>query len=209
MKLVLLFFCGILVTLVILFLLILLSSIKLNIKKCYISNIDGNIKKRELDKEFLIYLEFYLLGIVKIAKIRITKERINKLNIKQDFKDVEKDIKLVKNVHPIEIIKKLKIKLEKITLYLEIGTDECVWTAYIVAIISSIIGIIMGVTNPKTKGFRVLPLYNFGNSIKFNLNCIINVKIVHIIYVIYILLKRRRKDNGRTSNRRAYDYSYE
>ena len=209
MELVLLFFCIILAVFIVLLLLILLSSIKLNIKKCYISNIKGNIKKKGFDKEVLVYLEFYLLGIIKIAKIRITKDRIDKLNIKQDFKDVEKDIKVIKKVHAIEIIKKLKIKIEKVRLYLQLGTDDSVWTAYIVGIISAIIGIILGITNPKIKEFRVLPLYNIGNSIKFNLNCIINVKVVHIIYVIYILLKIRRKDHERTSNRRAYDYSYE
>ena len=66
----------------------------------------------------------------------------------------------------------------------------------------------MAQVNPKKKAFSVYPLYNFGNSIKINLNCIIKVKIVHIIYVIYILLRRRNK-NERASNRRAYDYSYE
>lgn len=63
--------------------------------------------------------------------------------------------------------------------------------------------------DPNKTEFRIIPLYNFGNSIKFNLNCIISVKIVHIIYVIYILLKTRRRKNERTSNRRSYDYSYE
>jgi len=70
-------------------------------------------------------------------------------------------------------------------------------------------GIIFGITNPKKSEFIVKPLYNLGNSIKFNLNCIISVKVVHIIYVIYILLKKRRASNERASNRRSYDYSYE
>lgn len=139
MKVVLLFFCGILAILMILILLILLSSIRLNIKKCYISNIDGTIKKKELEKDILIYLELYLFGVIKISKIRITKELIKKLNIKQDFKDIEEDIKIVKKVKLAEILKKLKIKIEKVKLYLEIGTEDSVWTAYIVAFISAVI----------------------------------------------------------------------
>lgn len=54
-----------------------------------------------------------------------------------------------------------------------------------------------------------MPMYRFGNSINLSLNCIINVKMVHIIYVIYILLKKGMIKNERTSNRGAYDYSYE
>lgn len=158
MKVVLLFFCGILATLIILILLILLSNIKLNIKKCYISNIDGNIKRKELDKDILIYVEFYLLGLIKIAKIRITKRLINKLNIKQDFKDIEEEIKIIKKVKLTEILKKLKIKIEKVKLYLEIGTENCVWTAYIVAFISATIRNNTWNNKPKNKEISCHPI---------------------------------------------------
>ena len=70
-------------------------------------------------------------------------------------------------------------------------------------------GIVFSHTKSKKKKFTVLPLYNIGNVIKINLNCIIDVKIVHIIYVIYILFKKGRNVNERASDRRAYDYSYE
>ena len=205
MKLVLLFFC----ILIVLAILIILSSIKINVKKFYVSNIRGKQRKKELDKKFSIYVEFYLLGIIKLAKIRISKKLLNKLNIKTDAKQIEKSAKAIKKIQPLTIIKKLKIKTEKLNLKLDIGTFDVVLTSYIVAVISSILGIIYTVSNPKIKKFEVKSLYNFGNSIKINLNCIINVKIVHIIYVIYILLKIRRKSHERTSNRGAYDYGYE
>lgn len=109
----------------------------------------------------------------------------------------------------LEIIKKLKIKTEKLKLYLAIGTENVMLTVNLVTLISSIIGITFRNLEPEKTEYRIIPLYNFGNSIKFNLNCIISVKTVHIIYVIYILLRKRRNKNERASNRRSYDYSYE
>lgn len=204
MKLVLLFFCVI----IILLLMLVFSTIKLNVKKFNIMNIKGTLK-RETGKEILIYAELYLLGVVKIARIKVTKNLLEKLRIRRDVKEIEKEVESFRFGHLIEVIKKFKLKLEKIDLNLKLGVDDVILTSYLVAFISSVIGILIGISEPKKQYFKVLPLYNFGNSIKINLNCIITVKIVHIIYVIYILLKKRRKDHERTSNRRPYDYSYE
>lgn len=209
MKLVLLFFCGFIISVIGLFIIIILSKIKLNIKKCNITNIKEGRKKKGIDKEIAIYLEFFLLGFIKIGKIKITEKLLEKLKIKNDVKSIRKDVNVAKSINIIEIIKKLKIKPEKIKMYLAIGTENVMLTVNLVAIISSIIAIIFRGVNPKKTEYRIIPLYNYGNSIKFNLNCIISVKIVHIIYVIYILLKKRRSKNERTSNRRSYDYSYE
>lgn len=209
MKLVLLFFCGFIISVIGLFIIIILSTIKLNIKKCNITNIKEGRKKKGIDKEIAIYLEIFLLGFIKIGKIKITEKLLEKLKIKNDVKSIRKDVNVAKSINIIEIIKKLKIKPEKIKMYLAIGTENVMLTVNLVAIISSIIAIIFRGVNPKKTEYRIIPLYNYGNSIKFNLNCIISVKIVHIIYVIYILLKKRRSKNERTSNRRSYDYSYE
>ncbi len=139
MKLVLLFFCGILIFCLTLIILIALLQIRLNIKKCYISNIKEGRKQSKVEKEFLIYLEIYLLGFIKIAKIKITKNLINNLNIKPNKREIKKDVKIIKRNHPLEILKKLKIKLKKANLDLEFGTDSVMFTVYMTAIISSII----------------------------------------------------------------------
>ncbi len=209
MKLVLLFFCCFLILIFLLLLLIVFSSIKLNIKKFDILYVKNENKAEKTNKEILAYLELYLLGIIKIAKVKITKERLKKLKIKGDFKQIKKDIKFVRVNHIVKLLKKVKGKVEKANINIKIGTDSIMLTAYLVAAVASAIGIAFGATNAKNSTFSVMPLYNSGNYIKINLNCIISVKIVHIIYAIYILLKRRRKNNGRTSNRRSYDYSYE
>jgi len=139
MKLVLLFFCAVLGFLLLLTLLLLMSSIKLNIKECKVSNIEGNIKKQKVDKDFLIYLELYLFGIIKIAKIRLGQKIVQKIKEDSDIKAIEKEAKTLKKAHPLEIIKKLKIKLEMLNLYLEIGTESVIFTSYLVAAISAFI----------------------------------------------------------------------
>lgn len=209
MKIVLLFFCGILIFLIAVILMLMFSSIRLNIKKCSISNIEENAKKQKLEKDIIIYIEIYLLGVLKIAKIKVTKDLLRKLKIKEDIESLEKDVKVIRKVHPIKIIKKLKPKIKGVYLNLNIGLDNVVLTSYLVALLSTSVGIFLSKVEPKNAYFRIMPLYNIGNSIKFNLNCIIDVKIVHIIYVIYILLRKRRNNHERTSNRRPYDYSYE
>ncbi|MCI8397036.1 MAG: hypothetical protein HFJ52_05255 [Clostridia bacterium] len=209
MKLVLLFFCIILIFIVSVLLLIALSSIKLNIRKCHISNIEKGVKKAKLDTEFELYIEFYLLRLIKLIKIPITKDKIEELIVKKNLDSLKKDAKIVKKIHLLEIIKSLKLKTEKVNLQIYFGLDSINLTVYAVAIISALLGIILAKVEPKETNFEVMPMYNIGNVIKFNLNCIITVKIVHIIYVIYILLRKRRNNHERTSNRRSYGYSYE
>ena len=146
MKLVLLFFCGILIS-------IILSSIKLNVKKCYISNYDRGVKKARLDTQFELYIEFYLLGLIKILKIKITKELINKLNIKKDMSSLKKDAKILKSIHPLEILQKLKLKTEKANLYMYFGLDSINLTVYAVAIISALLRNNIHKSKPKRSRF--------------------------------------------------------
>lgn len=131
MKLVLLFFCGI-ITLISL---VIFSTIRLNVKKCDISHIEKNVKKK-LEKDIAIYLEIYLLGIIKIAKIRINKEKLQKVERKSGIKSIKRDIQIIQNIN---LIKKLKIKIKKAYLNLEIGLDDVVITSYIVALMSTLI----------------------------------------------------------------------
>ena len=114
MKWVLLFFCGILGLMLLLLLLIISAKIKLNIQKFYISNIERDRRLRKINKEILMYLEIYLFGFIKIAKIRLTKELFKKISEKQDLTNIEKDAKIIKKIKPIKVIKRLRPKLEKL-----------------------------------------------------------------------------------------------
>ncbi|MBQ9267874.1 MAG: hypothetical protein IJ217_06345 [Clostridia bacterium] len=56
--------------------------------------------------------------------------------------------------------------------------------------------------------FSVLPAYD-KFELTSKLHCIVSLKMVHIIFIIILFYRERRKKNERTSNRRAYEYCYE
>ncbi len=135
MKLVLLFFCIILIV----FLSVLFSNVRLNVQQFYISNIENDRKIKDVKKNFLIYLELYLFGAVKIAKFKVTKNKLQKLKIKGDIKSLEKDAFMIKDLKIIEDLKKLKAKTKKINVDIQVGTDSLNLTVYVVAFVSTLI----------------------------------------------------------------------
>lgn len=139
MRIVLLFFCAILVFLSLILILVVTSSLKLNAEKIYVSNVKSGIKLHKPQKEFLVYFEIYLFGKIKIAKIQINKELLEKLKAKNKIENIEKDIKIIKKVKALDIIKKLKISIDKFKLNAEIGTEDVCLTAAVVTFISSVI----------------------------------------------------------------------
>lgn len=116
------------------------------------------------------------------------------------------------------LLKEIKPEILKIKLNLKIGVEDIMVTTYAIPVISTLISFILKLTvkdvDLKNKRrdyyYKIEPIYN-KNIINLRLNCIINVKIVHIINIIYIfLIKKRRSDKyERASYRRSYGYSHE
>lgn len=192
-----------------------LSTISIKIEKLHLSNLENKLKVN-----YVIYLELYFLNKLKIFSLREEKKDLEKLSSKMNlksklqkvnFQEMKKDIS---KDELKEIFKKLKIELYEINLKLEIGTGDVIITSAIIVILSTLLGMILTKAIKKYDSenhkFSIYPIYQNRNLIKLDLNCIIKVKMVHIIYIIYVLLKKRRVDkHERTSNRRSYDYSYE
>lgn len=193
---------------------LILSTINIRIEKFKASNYNECGK---LQIEYKIFFELLFLNKLKIFSIRIDKALVNKLNVKDkvkdiNFKQVKTDIPSKKELK--EIIEKLQIKLDKLNLKVEIGTIDVIFTSVIITILASIIGIVFARVIKKYDkekyNYEIYPIYQNKNLINVNLNCIIKVKMVHIIFIIYLLVKKRRVEKyERTSNRRTYDYSYE
>ena len=175
----------------------LLSTIKLNIEDFKLINI--NLENKELINK--VFIEIYLFGLFKILKIKLKKKYFKNNN------------KILKNKKIINILFDKKITLEKINLKIKLGTKNIQSTIASVFIINNFISLILAKKIKKYKHdkyyYQVLPLYNSQDNIQIYLNGIFSIKIVHIIYIIYSLIKERREKNGRTSNRKNYDYSYE
>ena len=111
------------------------------------------------------------------------------------------------------LLKKIKFDLEKFKLKIDISTSDAVLTSYMVAIVSSFIGILLKVTNMQInyKNFRYIikPIYQNEKILNIRFACIISTNLVHIITIICkSLIEWRCEDNGRKSpNRKAYGNS--
>lgn len=208
---ILVFLCTFILLLLII---VLLSTMSIRTEELELSNYN---KSGKLQYDYDIYFELLFLNKIKILSIKIDKGKIYKLKLKQkmqniDFKKMKKDMPKKEEIK--DIVKKLDVEIDTFKLKLKIGTEDVIFTSAIVTILASFIGlglakVIKEYKEEKYK-YEVYPIYQNRNQILLNLNCIIKVKMVHIIFIIYLLLKKRRVGkNERTSNRGTYDYSYE
>ncbi len=200
---------GIIIFILFILFIILVSSLKVEIKNLNLSN----MKEKE-NINYCIKISLNLFGFLKWMGISIGERKVKKLISKIpkiDIKTVEKDFTL----DNFKILKKLQIRLNSFKLDAILGVKSPVITAFIVAFVSSFISIILphlaNELNSKNYKYVIKPIYQNKNLYKISLNCIIELKMVHIINVIYILIKKGKSDkNERTaSNRESYDYSYE
>ena len=196
-------------------------------------NIDSSEKKILNDFEFIF--KVYILNIIPIINIRINErkikqfqkskmlERLSNIDYKKISRNIEKKIYREFKITDLirfstYMLKKLKPEILLFRLYLELGFNDIFLTVYSIPIISTIITALLKYGNidknlKKNKNkykYEIIPVYN---KYKINLksDCIISIKFVHIIIILYnfLILQRRSDINGRTSYRRSYGYSHE
>lgn len=207
------FFLLLIIVLLTLLLLIAFSRIKINIENIKFTSY--KVEERHLQENYDIEVKLYVLKFLRILKINITKEKLEKLKLENKIKKLEKklilkDVKFDVNV--FDVLKNLKIIFEELNLKVEIGTENSALTSIIFGIVSGIIPFVLRnqIKNIEKQKIDIKPIYLNQNLLNIELNCIFNIKMIHIIYVMYILNKKRRDEKYvRTSNRRSYGYSYE
>ena len=140
---------------------------------------------------------------------------MEKLKIKEKIKELDK--KLLQNRNKFDkealsIVKKANIEIESFNIYLELGTENASLTAFLVSAIATILNIWLGrkVKDYNNQKTEIKPLFLNQNMINIVFSGIFKFKIIHIISIIYMLIKKGRvKKYERTSNRRSYAYRYE
>ena len=218
-----LFFILYIIFIVILLLIFLLltSSVKFNVQKLDLTN-----EYQKLIYDYKITIGIYVFNRIPIWKLILTPQKLkepkyqkilSRINIINNKKKI--DIKIFNNEISVTkfislIIKKINLEFSKFNLNIEIGTKDCLITSFAVFGVSTIISFILAKTikkyDSKMYKYVITPIYEGNNVLKLNLNCIFNVKMVHIINIIYIYVKQERRNrNERTSNRRSYGYSHE
>lgn len=195
------------------FFLMFINLILLIILVVYLSNVEIDIKNYYYDsktktKDFLIYIRLKFFNITYL-KLKFNSKRNKKyriLNLGNKFLRNK-----VLEIENIKKIKKLEINIRKINLSLNIGLIDLMFTTFLVVFISGILSLYLSkiVQKHYTKEcqYKIMPIYNTNEiELKLKLNCIIDVKMVHIINIIYTLLQKTRSDKNydRTSYRRTY-----
>ena len=191
-------FFIILITLILIILLIYLSGIKIQVEEI-------EIERRNKIKinDFKINIYFMLFNKIKIIKIGINKEKIEKVNFsKLSEKIKEKNIKPDSKVM-MKGLKELNIKTESLNIKAKFGLSNAVIMAYLVAIINIVLSILFaklanGYKN-ENYNYVIKPLQTEKFYLKLSINCIISIKIANIISMI--IKNRSEVKDERTSNR--------
>ena len=195
----------------IIILLLIFSKIRIQIENFRFSSIID----RHINEDYKIIIQLCILGKIPIVQIKITRTKLEKLKIKEKMKKV--DINALKNNKEfdkkiLKAIKETKILINRMNFKIELGTEDAVLTSIIIPIISTLITFLLRnrIKEYKCQTFIIQPIYINQNLINIAFSGIFEIKMIHIINIIYILNKKEGEDkNERTSNRGAYDYSYE
>lgn len=197
---------------------IIFSKIKVEINNL---NFSSETKKYINDKYKIIFklCVFYKIPILKIS---ITKDKIerlkNKDRIKRQFKNFESKVfsnKSMFNKKMIGVIKKIKLEILNMDLSIKIGTNDAGMTSILVPIIATILSIYLKNKIKFKKNYEeikyiIKPDYSGKNNINVEFSGIFQIKLIHIINIIYILNKKKGvKKIERTSNTKPYEYGYE
>lgn len=202
--------------------LIIFSKIRIEIENFKYSFNANTINKKHTNNNYYILFKLCILKNLPIIKIQITEEKLNKFksNVKLKEKirkemgkiDVKKIKKEITSSKLKKISKTIKILIEKFNLKIELGTENAVVTAMIIPFISTLISFLLRnkVENYKKQKYDIKPVFLNKNMLNIEFSGIFQIKMIHIINIIYILNKKEGEDrNERTSDRRSYAYSYE
>lgn len=197
-----------LVFFILLIIILLIISLRFEIE---IENFKYSNYKKQIPDNFIVKFRIFILNNLKIIQIKLNKEKIKQIYSKQKLEKIDAK-KLMKKL-PKGYKEKIKIleiiNLKKVNLYLEIGTEDVMITTMFIPILATTLSIIFSKTsNPQNCYYKLQPIYIDKNIYKINLNCIISIKVIHIINIMWRILRKRDDINERTSNRGSYAYRY-
>lgn len=200
-----------------------------------IVNLDIDTSKDKIMNNFEFIFKIYILNIIPIIKIKLDErkikeiqeskiiERLSNINLKKITTSIEKrfnseykSIDILRFI--VYVIKRIRPEILLFKLYLELGFEDIFLTTCSIPTISFLITLILkyGSVDRKLEksnskySYKVVPVYN-KYKINMKFDCIISIKFVHIISIVYnfFIKQRRRNKYGRTSYRGAYGYSHE
>ncbi len=182
-----LFFLFIVLLISFIIIVLLLSNIQIDLDNIYISNLNKKIKV-----EFSAYLKIYFLNRVKLASVKIKKEKIKKIYNK-NIKKFRSEYSKKKNKLITKIILRSKFILNKVYIHGSIGTEDSFLTAIIVGIINAVIPTIAfrKIRSIKKDEYycNLVPMYINKNLININANIVASIKVTEILNSIIKIKK--------------------
>lgn len=166
--------------------LIITSTLHIQIKNLSISN--TKIKNKA---EYQVQFALYLFNKIKWLWFNLNDKKAKKMYTKMQLekKDYKKTIKKIK-IKDLKQLTKLYPKISYLNANVNIGVIDPVVTSLLVSIIAILISVILPYLakniKQNTYTYKINPLYYNNNLYKINVNCIIEIKMVHIINVIYV-----------------------
>lgn len=183
-----LFLCSIIGLMTLIIVIILISTIRVEIKNLKITN---TIK---MDSKYIIKISAHLLNKFKWIAFEIDKTKIKniakKIHLEKiDIQKLEKDI----NLYDIKQIINIKPKLTYLDLKMRLGVEDVILTSYIIPIISTAISIIMPHITKDGKieniNYKIVPVYNNQNVYDIKLDTIVEIKVINVLNAMYKIYK--------------------
>lgn len=191
-----------------------LSTLQIELQHFEMSNMWSS--HENVAKKYQLKISLKLFGKVKWIGFCLNHRKMKKIENKIKWKKIDlKKMEQDFNLEDLRQIKRLKPRLSYLHTEIKIGVEDAIMTSFIVGIVSSMIGIIFPHVITKYRKnkyyYKIVPLYWNRNVYEFKFDGIIEIKMVHIINILYYFLKKRRGENyeQRTSDRGSYGYSYE
>lgn len=179
---------------------ILTLNIKVSIAKFKIMNINS---KLNFTVDIVLKIGIYIGRKIKLFEVYLDKEKLFKNKYVLKFKkenNLKKDINIIKDEDIKNAIRKIKIRLENLELKLNIGTEDAKLTAILVGILSTIFGILIPIIyyNKNIKlinnfMYKLSPIFSNKNSLKLEIKGGLYIRLLHIIYILYVSLKINKK----------------
>lgn len=176
-----------------------------------------SMRSKHTNNNYKIVIKLCVFRKIPILKVTITKSKLDKLILKLKGKIKNIEMELLSNTNQIDknsikAMGKINLMIKRINLNIELGTENAGFTAILIPLLSTLISMVFRkkVENYNKNVFRISPIYINQNLINIMISGIFEIKMIHIINIIYILSKKEGvKKNERASNRRSYDYGYE
>ena len=191
-----LFLCVIIAIVVLINFLIIFSTIRFRIEDFELANV------KRIMPNYKVIISLKLFNKIKWLSLNLNNKKMKKIYTKLhletiDIRKIEKDLKISDIKEFIEI----KPKVTHLNLKLNVGADDVIITGYIIAIISSLIGIILPhITRKKdikNIKYKIKPVYNMKNVYHLKLTTTLEIKVFKILSSAYKIHKSRKQKSDK------------